>query len=160
MAGSSDSSYAAPPRPWLSVVLGHSGIRYLLAGGVSFLVDFGLLALLHVVFGWPTWLATGVAFLASFAFTYTVQRFFSFASRVPHGRALIKYTLLVLFNTVASIGIVALLDRSAVSWEGGKIVATAASTVWNYFAYKYWVFAVPSGTQEPTLANDERTPRV
>ncbi|MGN7799181.1 GtrA family protein [Leifsonia sp. 22587] len=118
-------------------------VRYLIAGGLAFLVDFGLLALFHEVFDWPTWLAAGTAFVVSFVFTYTIQRMYSFGSTVPHGKALIKYTLLVAFNTVATAVIVALVDTSALSWAGGKVIATAVTTVWNFFAYKYWVFAEP-----------------
>lgn len=130
-------------------------VRYLLAGGVAFLVDFGLLALFHEVFGWVTWLAAGVAFILSFAFTYFIQRVFSFESTAPHGTALIKYTLLVAFNTLATAIIVGLVDQSALSWAGGKVIATAVTTVWNYFAYKYWVFASPrSAVVEPEPGED------
>jgi putative flippase GtrA len=118
-----------------------SPVRYLLAGALSFLVDFGLLALLHEIFGWPVWLASGCSFLLSFVFTYSIQRVYSFGSRVPHGRALIKYSALVALNTLATIVIVALINQSVLSWAGGKIIATAVTTAWNYFAYKYWVFA-------------------
>ncbi|MEO9094813.1 MAG: GtrA family protein [Microbacteriaceae bacterium] len=154
------SSQAMSSRSRLRLIIGHSGFRYLVAGGLSFLVDFGLLALLHVVFGWPVWLATGTAFLVSFAFTYTIQRYFSFSSQVPHGAALVKYTILVIFNTVASVIIVALLDHSPLSWEGGKIVATAASTTWNYFAYRYWVFPKPTGRQAHSITEEEGPPHV
>jgi putative flippase GtrA len=122
-------------------LLSSSVVRYLIAGGLSFLVDFGLLALLHNVFGWAVWLATGVAFLVSFAFTYTIQRAFSFLSTSPHGRALVRYTILVGFNTLATVAIVSLVNTSVIGWAGGKIVATIVTTVWNYFAYRYWVFA-------------------
>lgn len=135
-------SEAAPVRlSPLARLFSSSVVRYLIAGGLSFLVDFGLLALLHTVFDWPVWLATGVAFLVSFAFTYTIQRMFSFMSRAPHGRALVRYTILVAFNTLATVGIVSLVDASVLGWAGGKVIATIVTTVWNYFAYKYWVFA-------------------
>ncbi|MEO7018204.1 MAG: GtrA family protein, partial [Leifsonia sp.] len=116
-------------------VFAYSAVRYLIAGGLSFLVDFGLLALFHNVLLWPVWLASGVAFLLSFAFTYTIQRMFSFVSSVPHGRALMRYTILVIFNTLATIAIVSLINNSAIGWIGGKVVATIVTTAWNYFAY-------------------------
>ncbi len=124
-------------------LFGSSVVRYLVAGGLSFLVDFGLLALLHDVLLWPVWLASGVAFLISFAFTYTIQRMFSFMSRAPHGRALVRYTILVAVNTVATMGIVSLISGTPAGWAGGKVVATVVTTAWNYFAYRYWVFAGP-----------------
>jgi putative flippase GtrA len=118
-----------------------SALRYLLAGGLAFLVDLGLLALFHTVLSWPTWLAAGVAFVVSFVFTYTIQRTFTFGSRTPHGRTLMKYTALVAFNTLATAAIVALIDSTWAGWAVGKVVATAVTTIWNYFVYRYWVFA-------------------
>lgn len=150
MAELTPSSEPTPASPsLLKRLLSHSGVRYLIAGGLSFLVDFGLLALLHNVLLWPVWLASGVSFLLSFAFTYTIQRVFSFGSRAPHGRAVLRYTLLVAFNTLATILIVSLVNASVVGWAGGKVVATVVTTVWNYFAYRYWVFADDPKPNEP-----------
>ncbi|GAA1446657.1 GtrA family protein [Leifsonia poae] len=147
--------FAADERATLTRrLLRSSVVRYLIAGGLSFLVDFGLLALLHDVFGWPVWLASGVAFLVSFAFTYTIQRIFSFDSRAPHGRAILRYTLLVAFNTLATVLIVSLVNTTVLGWAGGKVIATVASTAWNYFAYRYWVFASDPDVAE---ARTERT---
>jgi len=133
----------------------HSAVRYLIAGGLSFLVDFGVLALLHEVFAWPVWLASGTSFLISFAFTYSIQRFFSFSARTPHGRALMRYTILVIFNTLATVAIVALVNYSPLSWAGGKVVATVVTTAWNYFAYRYWVFAGPTPQDRQDTAQGE-----
>jgi putative flippase GtrA len=134
---------AEPSPSAVKRLFAHSAARYLVAGGLSFLVDFGLLALFHDVLLWPVWLATGVAFLLSFAFTYTIQRMFSFLSSAPHGRAVLRYTILVAFNTLATIAIVSLVNNSVLGWAGGKVLATIVTTVWNYFAYRYWVFADP-----------------
>jgi putative flippase GtrA len=133
----------------------HSAIRYLIAGGLSFIIDFGLLALLHVVFAWPVWIATATAFLVSFGFTYAIQRLFSFSAQVPHGRALLRYSVLVVINTAVSTAIVSALGGTILSWEGGKIVATALTTTWNYFAYRYWVFAISRGEARETLSSAE-----
>jgi putative flippase GtrA len=121
----------------------NSALRYLVAGGLAFLFDLGLLAFLKNILDWPLWLATSTAFLASFAFTYTIQRFFAFDATSPHGAALLKYAALVAFNTIATVGIVALIDMTPLGWVWGKVIATGATTVWNYFAYRYWVFRGP-----------------
>lgn len=130
-----------PPSNGLVRLWNHSAARYLLAGGAAFLVDLGLLAGLKELLLWPLWLATGTAFLFSFFFTYTIQRVFSFSSRSPHGTALVRYAILVAVNTVATILIVTWVNPSIVGWVGGKVVATVVTTVWNYFIYRYWVFA-------------------
>lgn len=121
----------------------HPALRYLVAGGVSFVVDFGLLALFHAVFRWPLTIATGAAFLISFFFTYAIQRVFSFSATTPHGRALVRYAILVAANTIATIGLVDALTATPLDWEGAKVVATIVTTGWNYFVYRYWVFAKP-----------------
>lgn len=138
----------APAASRLRGIAGHSAVRYLVAGGLAFLFDVGLLALFKNVFDWPLWVATGTAFLASFAFTYTIQRVFSFSSASPHGPALLKYAGLVGFNTIATVVIVAGINATPLGWVGGKVIATAAATVWNYFAYRYWVFAAAPTTKK------------
>lgn len=125
-------------------------LRYLAAGVLAFLVDFGLLALFREVLGWPTAIAAAVAFLMSFAFTYTIQRTLGFMSGAPHGRALIRYTILVALNTVATAVIVASLDQTPAGWGVGKVLATASTTIWNYFAYRWWVFAEDATEQSAT----------
>lgn len=135
-------------RAQLSQLLSHSAVRYLLIGGSSFVLDFGILAVLHEILGVEVWLATGIAFLVSFGFNYSLQRAFSFGSTSSHGSSLVKYALLVVFNTIATIVIVALLDQSVFGWGIGKVVATAGSTVWNYFVYRYWIFP-KAGQAEP-----------
>jgi len=118
----------------------HSATRYLIVGGVSFVIDFGLIFLLHTVAGAPLWLATVAGFLLSFVFNYVAQRTFSFGSRQPHGVTLLKYAALVLFNTGLTVLIVSGFDKTAVGWEAGKVIATIVTTGENYFVYRYWVF--------------------
>ena len=122
-------------------ILGFSAVRYLLIGGASFLIDFGLLFVLYQVAGWQLWLATGTAFLVSFVFNYLLQRAFSFGSSAGHFGALARYLTLLAFNTFATIGVVSLVEHLGLGWEAGKVIAVALTTLWNFFAFKYWVFA-------------------
>lgn len=121
-------------------VWSHSAVRYLVVGGGAFLIDVGLLALLHDVFGVPLVVATPTAFLLSFAVTYLLQRTFTFSSDTGVASSAIKYTALVAFNTVATTGIVAGVAALGLPWVVGKVVAVGSTTVWNYFAYRYWIF--------------------
>lgn len=118
---------------------GNTILRYLAVGGSSFLIDFGLLYLFHEVFGVRLWISTGIAFLASFFFNFTFQKIFAFSSKSHKGWSLVKYIALVLFNTVATIGIVAVL-YTFIGWELAKVVATLLTTIWNYLAYRFIVF--------------------
>ena len=129
--------------------MNHSASRYLFAGGLSFLVDIGLLALFREVLNWPLWMATTTAFLGSFVFNYIVQRTFSFDAETAHGPALLKYAALVAANTAAVVGIVAVVDLTAAGWLTGKFISTAATTTWNYFLFRCWVFAKPRARNVP-----------
>lgn len=118
----------------------NSAFRYLFAGGTAFVVDAGMLAIFRELLGWQVWLATGVAFVLSFFFTYFIQRIFAFGSDLPHGKALFRYIVLVAFNTLATMGIVSLIALTPLGWFAGKVMATGATTVWNFFIYRAWVF--------------------
>ncbi|WP_341934942.1 GtrA family protein [Microbacterium sp. LWO14-1.2] len=129
---------AAVQRVW-----SHSAVRYLLVGGFCFLVDVGILWLAHEALGIPLAVATPLSFLASFAVTYTLQRIVAFASDAKVVPSVARYTALVIFNTLATTGIVWTVDHLGGGWLVGKVIAVVATTVWNFFAYRHWVFAAP-----------------
>ncbi|MGW9404573.1 GtrA family protein [Arthrobacter sp. NPDC055585] len=132
-----------------NLVFGPAG-RYLLVGVLSFAIDFALLVLLYEVFGVVLWLATAAAFLTSLAANYLLQRYFTFSGTPTRGTSFIKYMLLVGVNTVAASLIVSGFEAIGSSYMLGKIISTAAMTVWNFFAYKYWVFAARGGDGNET----------
>lgn len=127
--------------PLIVRIWSSSATRYLVVGGFSFLFDIGVLWLLHDVFGVALAIATPVAFLLSFAVTYTLQRTVAFRASDGVAPSVLRYTLLVAFNTVATTAIVWAADAVGMPWGVGKVAAVAATTIWNYFAYRYWVFA-------------------
>lgn len=118
-------------------------MRYLLVGGFCFVVDIALLWVAHEVLRVPLAIATPISFLASFAVTYTMQRVVAFASDSKVVPSVARYTALVVFNTLATTGIVWLVDAIGGGWLIGKVLAVVATTVWNFFAYRHWVFASP-----------------
>jgi len=116
-------------------------VRYLVVGALCFAFDVALLWLLHVILLVPLAIATAVAFLASFAVTYTLQRVVAFSSTAGVAPSVVRYTLLVIFNTLATTGIVWAIDALGAGWVAGKVLAVICTTFWNFFAYRYWVFA-------------------
>lgn len=117
-----------------------SEVRYLLVGGFCFLADVVILWVAHDFLGVPLPVATPIAFLASFAITFTLQRVVAFGGDSAVGSSIFRYTLLVIFNTLATTGIVWLAPVLGLPWIIGKIVAVIVTTIWNYFAYRYFVF--------------------
>lgn len=131
---------AKKPRGLLARFFGHSAVRYLIVGGLSFTVDFALLVLLREVFRWDVGIASATAFLSSLVFNFLVQRKFSFDSAHRTHVSMIRYGLLVVANTLATVLIVELLTPTVLGYMGGKVISTAAMMVWNFFLYQHWVF--------------------
>lgn len=115
-------------------------LRFLVVGGLSFLIDFGLLVLLHEVFGLALIVATPIAFLTSLVVNYALQRLYAFRATTSIGPSALKYLALVAFNTVAASLIVASSEHVGLGYEVGKVLSTALMTVWNFFLYKHWIF--------------------
>lgn len=120
---------------------GNSAVRYLVVGGACFLADVALLWFAKDVLHIPLAIATPIAFLASFAITYTLQRVFAFNADNAVAPSVVRYSVLVAVNTLATTGIVWLCDEIGWGWLIGKIIAVAITTVSNYFIYRHWVFA-------------------
>lgn len=136
------SSSSAPPSPtFIGRLWALSQVRYLTMGGLAFVFDAGMLWLLHDVFGIYLPVSTATAFLLSFAVTYTLQRKFAFSAENPVAPSVVRYALLVILNTLATTAIVWLFNTVGFPWIVGKVAAVVATTIWNYFAYRYWVFA-------------------
>ncbi len=142
-------------------------VKFLVVGGASFAIDLGLLVLLHEVGGVDLWIATPIAFLASLVFNFLVQRKFTFRSSGRVDVSMIKYGALVVFNVIAIDVVVNLVDAAGHPYALGKVIATVATTIWNFLLYKHWIFKSPrrnsgvpadredSGTSVPEyLAND------
>ena len=124
----------------------HNGylVKFLVVGGASFAIDLGLLALLHEVGGVDLWVATPIAFLASLVFNFLVQRKFTFRSSGRADVSLLKYGALVVFNVIATDVVVNVVDGAGYPYALGKVIATVATTVWNFLLYKHWIFKSPS----------------
>ena len=130
-------------------------VKFLIVGGLSFAIDLGLLVLLHEAMDVDLWLATPVAFIASLIFNYFVQRSFTFRARSRKGVSMFRYGLLVVFNIFATDIIVNLFDNLALTYAGGKVVATVSTMAWNFFLYKHWIFR---GDPEVHQEDGEFTP--
>jgi putative flippase GtrA len=113
---------------------------YLGVGLAGFAVDFGLLVLLREVFAAPVWLAATVAFWASLAVVFLTNKYVTFDARGTGPRQLVRYFVVLGINYLVTLGVLALAERIGVGYQIGKVAAVAMTTVWNYFAYEFWVF--------------------
>ncbi|WP_129339762.1 GtrA family protein [Cellulomonas endophytica] len=125
-------------------LLASSAVRYLLVGGLSLVVDVGLLTLLYEVVGTPLWLATLVGFWTSVVVNFLLQRA-AFRSGAGLAGSAWRYGVLLGANTVVTVLVVDGAEAAGLGYAPGKLAAVALTTVWNFFLYRGWVFpAAPS----------------
>lgn len=115
-------------------------VTYLLVGGISFIVDFGVLVTCRTGLGLPVWAATTAAYWAGFAVNFTLQRTRTFAATGPLRPQLWRYGVLVLANYLGTLAIVDAASRTHIGYAVGKVLAVMVFIVVNYLVYGRWVF--------------------
>lgn len=113
---------------------------YLFVGGSGFLLDLGTLALLRSGFGMPAWLSAAAGFLVGTVYTFALHRKLTFSNDLSLGKSIYRYIILLAFNTVATSIIVELFEQWLDLYVLGKIISTAATTVWNFPIMKLWIY--------------------
>lgn len=143
-------------------VLTHSTVRYLMIGGPSWAFTVLLLNILVVVLGWSQPTAGPVAFMLTFFVSYTLQRTFAFRSEATVTGSMARYLTLAGFNVVVQYPLHWMCERAGLGLATSQVIATGVPTIWNYFAYKHWVYvdrAHPLPADEETVAWHTRAVR-
>lgn len=123
--------------------------RYLFVGGLATVVDWGLSALLFFLVFQQHWaiLCNGLSFTAGLIVNYFLSTFWIFKNSKINNRFLE-------FLSFAAIGLVGLLITFGVTWGFevllanitplyqiiAKVISTALSFFWNFFARKFLIF--------------------
>lgn len=130
----------APRRPQAGAFL-----RFLVVGGLSYVVDLGSLLFLYGLAGAPLAAATTGAFAIAFVLTFTLNRLWVFdaASGGVSGQV-VRYLALVGLNYLATLVIVLGLTAAGAPVAVSKTVAVAVIAVANYFLYRHFVFREPA----------------
>lgn len=129
-------------------------IRFGLVGFANTLIDFGVLNLLLFFAGYPAGpgliLCNSIAFFVASINSYIINKNWTFSDR--QAGTVSQFSLFMAFTIVGmaiNSGIIYLLTLPAVSPEAfpaalwinlAKLMATAASMLWNFFCYRLFVF--------------------
>lgn len=121
-------------------------LRYLVTGGLAFVVDFGLFALCLYVFDWHYLLANLVGLVAGLVLNYTMSIVWVFTAceRALEKRKVMEFSLFALVG-IAGVGINQLLMFLMVGmfdWNEmvSKMVAAVLVLMWNFGARKLMLF--------------------
>lgn len=121
-------------------------VRYLVTGGLAFVVDFGLFALCLYVFDWHYLLANLVGLIAGLIINYILSVVWVFVAckRVLEKNKGLEFSLFALVG-IAGVGINQLLMFLMVrvfDWNemASKMVAAVLVLMWNFGARKLMLF--------------------
>ena len=115
------------------------GIRYLLIGGGSALIDVGLFQFLYM-FGLGPIPANVTSVLVSTVFNFLMNRNVTFKSAANPVRSAVLYLLLLAFNTCFTSWTISMLI--GLGWHSliAKVAALVCTTMWNFVLYRKVIF--------------------
>lgn len=116
-------------------------LRYLLVGGASFALEYGLYWLLYRWLGLPYLWANSSAYLTVFVVNFLLNRSWTFGSSGHMGRQALLYLLLVLFNLLASnVALYLLVELAQVPALVAKVVVMLMIVSWNFVLYRKVIY--------------------
>ena len=119
---------------------------FLVVGGITLLIDASISYILYHNIHGPAFLASGIGFLSGFVFNFPVNRKKVF-NHSQYDRFSLKiqitlYTLLSLFNLVATSSIIAtLVNSNVLDIQWAKVVVTAVFAIWNFLVFNLFIFS-------------------
>ncbi len=125
----------------------HHFVRYLLVGGTTFIIDFGLLVILHGHFKLNLGASTSVAYWISIMYNFTLNRYWTFDAREKDSlaRHITTYFILLIFNYLFTVTFVSIVGTH-INYIIAKALAVAIQMTWTYPVYKKYIF-VSSNSQ-------------
>ena len=116
-------------------------VRYLITGGVSAALEYGLFALLLKGLGWTPVHAHMLAYVVVAALNFALNRNWTFKSNGHVHKQMVYYLLLLLCNFWASSGVIFVLT----AWLGipallAKLLVMGMVVGWNFVLYKRVIY--------------------
>lgn len=127
----------------------HHFVRYLLVGGTTFIIDFGLLYTLHGHFKLNLGASTSVAYWVSIAYNFTLNRYWTFDAREKESlaRHITTYMILLIFNYLFTVTFVSIVGTH-INYIIAKMLAVAIQMIWTYPVYKKFIFISSNGNNQ------------
>lgn len=119
-------------------------ITYLVSGGAFFVSSYVWFLIADQGLGWSLFFATLSSSIFGLAINFLLQHYWVFRTHksVRHaGHFTSKYIALTIVNLGIDYLIVQALSDGGLSPYYGRFASSAFFVLWNYFWYKYWVFA-------------------
>jgi putative flippase GtrA len=115
----------------------HHGIRYLFVGGTTFIIDLGLLIILHGFIHINLAVATSASYWLAICYNFILNRWWTFSASENSSlkKHLPPYLLLLGFNYMFTVLFVVFVSR-ILPYEVAKIIALPIQMSWTYPLFK------------------------
>jgi putative flippase GtrA len=118
-------------------------IKFTIAGSLAGGVDLIFLFLLHGVLKMNVLFATSLAFIASFAVSFSLQKFWTF--RNYHKDKIVNQLVVYFLNALLSLGLNVffmhiLINNYGVWYLLAQIIVNVTIGIWNFVIYKTIIF--------------------
>jgi putative flippase GtrA len=119
----------------------HHFVRYLLVGGTTFILDFGILFILHGKLKVGIAAATSVAYWVSIIYNFVLNRYWTFDSREKESlqRHITAYFFLLILNYFFAVTFVSYASNH-INYIVAKAIAVLIQMIWTYPVYKKVIF--------------------
>lgn len=133
--------------------------KFLVVGGISFSLDYGLFVILYNVFGVYYILSSTISFATSVVLNYVLSRKYVFEIREDRSVAR-EFAFYAVLNVIAlflnQVILYASVDYLSFSPPVGKIIATAVVLVYNFVSRKLLLERPPSTGRDAAQPPDGR----
>jgi putative flippase GtrA len=129
----------------INYLYNHRLMRYLFVGGTTFIIDFGLLVLLHGKLNIPIAIATSISFWVAVTYNFFLNRSWTFSSgenKKLH-KHLAAYGILLAFNYLFTVLFVSFFSKH-IPYTVAKALSVILQTSWTYQIYKRVIFTSPN----------------
>ena len=115
----------------------HHFVRYVFVGGTTFIIDLGLLVLLHGFLHVNLAIATSIAYWVAIAYNFTMNRWWAFSASENNSlrKHLPPYLVLLGFNYLFTVLFVGYFSR-VMPYELAKVIAVPTQMIWTYPLFK------------------------
>ena len=133
-------------------------LRFAIVGSVNTALDFSILFILTMLFNIPKELANFISTSVSFLFSFFANKKYTFKSTSKNlKRQFLLFTIVTLFGlwviqTIIITAITPVFTNLGINKPAAllisKLIATAASLIWNYALYSRVVFKKPKNSSD------------
>ena len=133
-------------------------LRFTIVGSVNAALDFSILFILTMLFNIPKELANFISTFISFLFSFFANKKYTFKSTSKNlKKQFLLFTVVTLFGlwviqTIIITAITPVFTNLGVNKPAAllisKLIATAASLIWNYTLYSRVVFKKPKNSSD------------